>query len=48
MDAGDRLARPAMRDDAGETFGPVVEWDELLSRQIVDDDRLCFHANVFT
>ena len=47
MDAGDRLARPAMRDDAGEALDSVVERDELLSRLIVDDDRLFFPTNVF-
>jgi hypothetical protein len=31
MDAGDRLACPAMRDDAGETLGPIVECGKLPS-----------------
>ena len=41
--AGERLARPAMRHDAGEPLVALVEGDELLARFV--DDRVAFGAD---
>jgi hypothetical protein len=46
VDAGHRLAGAAVRHDAGEALGPVVEGDELSARCVVDDKLGCWHGSV--
>jgi hypothetical protein len=40
MNARHRLAGTPMRNDAGKTLGPRMEWRELWSRRIVCRKRL--------
>ena len=40
--------RAAMRRDAGEALGPVVEGNELSARRVVDDELGCWHGSVLS
>jgi hypothetical protein len=46
VDAGHRLAGAAVRHDAGEARGPVVEGSELSTLYVVDDELGCWHGIV--
>jgi len=46
VDAGHRLAGAAVRHDAGEALGPVVEGGELSALCVVDDELGCWHGSV--
>jgi hypothetical protein len=46
VNAGHRLARAAVRHDAGEALGPVVEAEELLPLLVVDEEFGCLHWTV--